>query len=190
LLAALVTGSLAGLAVLTLATLRGWPSGYALIAAAGAALVSWLFGSARFAALVEYAIAPDKPKPAPFRDTGPQTVNLHIHKTEDDGNVIEGEFLDYLPVSGEGLARLAELVVSGASLTTSAITAGGLPRATWENLRDRLVSAGLLAWRGGARAHGCVVTGRGLVVFRRLAGSPGYTPPTPHRAERIDFSKY
>src|SRR3972149_8336418 len=137
LLVALVTGSFAGFVVLAMATLRGWPVAYALVTAAGAALASWLFGSARFAALVESAIAPDRPKPAPFRDPGPQTGNLHIHKRDDDDNIIDGEFVDNLPLSAEGLQRLAELVVSGASLTTSAITACGVSPPTLGKLHHR-----------------------------------------------------
>jgi len=166
--AALVTGALCGLLVLALCFWRGWPSIWAAIGGAGAALLSWLGWSARFADLVEYRLAPPRPRPVPIREAEPQTINLHIHR-EDEGGYTEGAFLDRLPVSENSLADLANLVVSGQSLTTSAMTASGLDRPTWEALRDRFISAGLLAWRSGSRVHGCEVTSRGLVIFRRLA---------------------
>jgi hypothetical protein len=174
---ALVTGCLVGLVVLTLAAWRGWPSVYGFIAAAGSALVSWLAWSARFAELVEYRMAPSKPKAALRHDGGPQTVNLHIH--DDTNGYPSGSFLDRLPVSDAGLADLADLIISGRSLTTSAMTrpGGPLDRPTWEALRDRLVSAGLLAWRGVNRQFGVEVTHRGMIVFSRLAEPKRPTHP-------------
>ena len=176
--AAIVTGCLFGLLVCALGAWRGWPALYGFIAAAAAAFITWLGWSARVASLVEYTIVPDKPKATPTQDTGPQTINLHVHREDESGNVIEGAFVDSLPISGEGLARLAELVISGQSLTTSAMTATGISRAAWESLRDRFIRAGLLEWRGGTRVHGVECTVRGLTIFRRLADSRP-SPPTP-----------
>jgi len=176
--AALVTGAFCGLFAFALCAWQAWPASWAAIASAGSALLSWLAWSARFAQILEYQLAPGLPKiQATPTQADPQTVNLHIH-SEDAGGYIEGAFLDQLPVSESSLATLANLVVSGQSLTTSAMTNSGLDRPTWEALRDRFISAGLLAWRSGNRLHGCEVTGRGLVIFRRLAA------PTPHRDER------
>lgn len=177
--AALVTGVLFGLLVLALAAWLDWPVIWAAIAGAGAGLLAWLGWSARMAAILEYQLAPGLPKTqaALTQDAGPKTINLHIHR-EDEGGVIEGAFLDRLPVSNAGLANLANLVISGQSLTTSAMTASGLDRPTWEALRDRFISAGLLAWRSGNRQFGVEITHRGMIVFRQLAA------PTPHRDER------
>jgi len=175
--AALVTGALVFVLVCALAAWRGWPVVYAPITAAAAALVSWLVWSARFANLVEYRLAPNRPKAVP--DITPGTVNLHIHRVDDTGNVIEGAFVDDLPISGDRLSRLAALVVNGASLTTSGMMAGGLTRSQWENVRDRLLKAGLLEWRG-SRSHGCEPTERGMRVFSKLADIPRATTPTPH----------
>jgi hypothetical protein len=175
--AALVTGSLVGLVMLTLAAWQRWPSVYAYIAAAGSALVSWLAWSARFVELVEYRLAPSRPKAALSQDPGAQTVNLHIH--DDTDGYPSGSFLDRLPVSDAGLTDLANLIISGRSLTTSAMTrpGGPLDRPTWEALRDRLVNAGLLAWRSGIRQYGVEVTHRGMIVFSRLAEPKRPTHP-------------
>lgn len=175
--AAVITGALAGLLLLALCVWQNWPVIWVAIGAAALALLSWYGWSARFAQILEYQLAPGLPKaqPAPSQAKA-QTVNLHIHQ-EDEGGYLEGAFLDRLPVSDAGLAALANLVISGQSLTTSQITASGLlDRPTWEVLRDRFISAGLLAWRSGSRAHGCEVTGRGMTIFRRLADP---TPPAP-----------
>lgn len=176
--AVVITGALTGFLLLALCAWQSWPAIWAAIAGAAAALLSWYGWSARFAQILEYQLAPGLPKsqPVPIQAKA-QTVNLHIHR-EDEGGYLEGAFLDRLPVSDAGLASLANLVVSGQSLTTSQITASGLlDRPTWEALRDRFISAGLLAWRAGSRAHGCEVTNRGLVIFRRLADPTRPAPP-------------
>jgi hypothetical protein len=173
-LAALVTGCFVYVLALALASVCGWPVGYAWIAGAGAALFSWLVWSSRAADILEHLTGSQRRKPP--QDTSPKEINLRIH--EERGEYLEGTFLDSLPVSDNGLATLADLVVSGQSLTTSAMTGSGLDRRTWEALRDRFISAGLLTWRSGSRVHGCEVTSRGMVVFKRLAS------PTPHRDDR------
>jgi len=186
-LAGLVTGAFVASFALALCAWFGKPAAWAAIAGAGAGLLAWLGWSARMAAILEYRLAPGQPRiQATPTQADPQTVNLHIH-SEDAGGYIEGAFVDGLPISSAGLATLANLVVSGQSLTTSAMTNSGLDRPTWEALRDRFINAGLLAWRSGNRLHGCEVTGRGLVIFRRLATPPRDTPPLlPHRNGRID----
>jgi hypothetical protein len=178
--AALITGALAGCLCLALGALASWPLAWSAIVAAGSALASWFGWSARFARIVEYRLAPGLPQlpPAPMMD--PRTLNLHIHR-EDEAGIVEGAFLDRLPVNEQGLAALAGLVLSGGSLTTSQITAGGLmTRSAWEALRDRFVSAGLLQWRGGNRQFGVELTARGWSVFRRLA------VPYPYQPARIE----
>ena len=166
-LAALVTGCFVLLLALALARVCGWPVSYAYIAAAGAALFSWLAWSARVADILEHLTGAARKPP---QDTSPKnaTVNLRIH--EERGEYLEGTFLNRLPGGENVLTALANLVISGRSLTTSQVCASGLlGRADWEELRDRFVFAGLLKWRGGNRAHGCEVTPRGLAVFRRMA---------------------
>jgi len=175
-LAALVTGALSGALVLALAAWRGWAPVYALVAGSLAALLSWLVWSARFAALLEYQIAPDRQLDQSTQKDSP-TVNLRIHR-EDEGGYLEGTFLDRLPVGDRALSNLARQVVAGQSLTTTAMTGSGLSRTQWEVLRDRFVSAGLLSWRSGNRAHGCEVTARGMLIFRRLADPESPTPPS------------
>jgi hypothetical protein len=179
--AALITGAFCLLLVLTLGAWFDWPAAWAGIAGAGAAFLTWCGWSARMAHVLEYRLAPDLPKTqAAPGQAAPRTINLHIH-SEDENGYPEGAFLDRLPISDSRLAELATLAISGRSLTTSQITAGGvLDRPTWEVLRDRFISAGLLAWRSGSRTHGCEVTGRGLVVFRRLAAA---RRPTPYHKE-------
>jgi len=178
---AMATGGLCGLLLLALAAWRGWPVAWAAIGSAAAALLSWLAWSARFASALEYKIAPGLPKihTALTHEAGAQTVNLHIHKLDPDG-YNEGVFLDRLPVSASSLAALANRAITGQSLTTAAMSEI-LDRPSWEALRDRFISAGLLTWRAGSRAHGCEVTARGVTIFRRLAA-----PTTPHRGERDD----
>lgn len=172
--ASIATGLFSGLLVLTLAVWRGWPVVYAFIVAAALAFISWLSWSSRFAYLIEYKLARDLHQVQAQQTAIPPTVNLHINR-EDEGGYIEGAFLDRLPVGADTLATLADQVISGQPLTTSSMISNGLDRRTWEILRDRFVSAGLLAWRGGSRFHGCYVTGKGLAVFRRMASRP--TPP-------------
>jgi hypothetical protein len=133
------------------------------------------------AAILEYRLAPGLPKAQALGSLadGPQTVNVHIHR-EDEGGYIEGAFLDRLPVSESSLANLANLVISGQSLTTARMVGSGISRTNWEILRDRLVSSGLLSWRGGGREHGVEPTNRGMRVFEKLADT---TTPTPHPRE-------
>jgi hypothetical protein len=176
--AALITGILVAVLALSLGTWLSWPPIWAGIAGAGAALMAWLAWSARFANILQHQLAPDLEEaavvaPGPM---GPQTITLRIDQ-ENEGGYVEGAFLDRLPVSDIELARLAERVVAGGSLTTSAMAGPGrsMDRPTWEILRDRFITAGLLRWRGATRAHGCEVTLRGMKVFQRLAS------PTPSR---------
>ncbi len=175
--AALVTGALVGLLVLALAAWLRWPAAWAGIAGAGAALLSWFAWSGRMVAILEHRIAPGLASAARMT-ANPQTVDLRIH--EERGAYLEGTFLDRLPVNEQTLAALAGMVLAGGSLTTSQITASGLlSRPTWEALRDRFISAGLLSWRSGNRQYGVIITPRGWAVFRRLAdpGSPPTHPP-------------
>jgi len=170
LLAALATGFLGGLLVLVLAAWRGWPWVYGYIAGVGITFISWLGWSKRFAELIEYTLAPDLHQDKISTDQAPQTINLRIH--ENKGEYQDGTFLDRLPVRDDELASLANHVISGQSLTTSAVTGMGFDRRTWESLRDRFISAGLLSWRGGTRVHGCEVTSKGLAVFRQMVDRP------------------
>jgi len=170
-LAAGVTGGFVLLLALALARVCGWPTSYAYIAAAGAALFSWLAWSSRAADILEHLTGAARKPPTTPKNA---TVDLRIH--EERGEYLVGTFLDRLPVSDDGLAALAGMVLSGQSLTTSVMTAGGLSRANWELLRDRFISAGLMQWRGGNRNFGVEITGRGMRVFSRLA-SPMPCPP-------------
>jgi hypothetical protein len=173
--AASITGVFVLALALALAAWRGWPSVYAFIAAGAAALLSWLIWYARFAEVVAHRIAPDlhPAQPQPPQDMTPKEINLRIH--EERGEFLQGTFLDRLPVGADTLAALATQAISGQSLTTSAVTAGGISRANWELLRDRFINAGLLQWRGGNRQYGVETTPRGRVVFSRLAN---HTPPS------------
>jgi hypothetical protein len=176
-LAAVLTGGLVLLLGLALASVTGWPVSYALIAAAAAALFAWIVWSSRAAEILEHLSGADQRKPTrPAKDKAPKEINLRIH-AETPGGFLEGVFLDRLPICEANLVELAHLVVNGQSLTTSAMTGSGISRATWEILRDRLLSAGLLAWRPGSRSQGCQVTSRGMAVFRRMAAHT--PPPTP-----------
>lgn len=173
-LAALVTGTFVLLLALALARVVRWPVSYALIAGAASTLFSWLVWSSRAANILEHMHIPERRKP-PTQDLTPKhaTVDLRIH-AERPGGYLEGTFLDRLPVAESALVELARRALEGQSLTTSQMTAGGLSRADWETLRDRLIGAGLLSWRFGSRAHGCQTTSKGRAVFSRMA-SP--TPP-------------
>lgn len=166
LLAAVITGALVLALALAVAAWQRWPGMYALIGAAGAALLSWFAWAGRMAQILEYRLAPGLPKPTQAKE---QTLNLRIHEAQ------SGVFLD-LPVNEQALAALAGMVLSGQSLTTSQVCASGfLTRASWEGLRDRFVSAGLLSWRGGARQWGVEITPRGWAIFKRLA-DPTHPP--------------
>lgn len=175
-LAAVTTGGFVWLLALALARVCGWPAEYALIAGAGAALLSWLAWSSRAADILERLTGADRRKP---QQTRPKEINLRIH--EEKGDYLEGTFLNRLPVGAETLFDLANQVINGQSLTTSAMTGNGIDRATWETLRDRLIASGLLAWRGGNRSQGVEVTARGMAVFRRMAAPTSPSTPPPAR---------
>jgi hypothetical protein len=151
--------------------LTRWPWQAAAILALVVLLGSWLSRVMWWSRLTARALTGEAEafEPAELQPE-PQTINLHISQ-ETEGGYLEGAFLDRLPVDDDTLAELASDVINGRSLTTASITrpGGPLDRASWELLRDRFISAGLLAWRSGSRAHGCEVTSKGLAVFKRLA---------------------
>ena len=185
-LAAAVTGVFVLLLALALARVCGWPNAYAFIAAAGAALFSWLAWSSRAADIIERvnAPAPRKPLPPPHDPTPKNaTVNLRIHEGDE---FLSGQFLD-IPVSQSVLAALAGHALRGDTLSTSAITGYGISRRTWEATRDKFVRAGLLTWRDGNRQAGVVVTSRGQRVFERLATPYSHHSPTDRSASESDL---
>ena len=169
-----VTGLLCGGLAWMLCALIGWPVMLAAILGGGATLTQWLLHVARYqltAARKTGELETITSYTLPAASEPPATIDLHLTQ-EDTGGYMSGEFLDRLPVSDTDLATLAALALSGRSLTTAAMSkpAGPFERAAWEVLRDRFIQAELLAWRGNNRKNGLEMTGKGKVVFGRLAG--------------------
>jgi hypothetical protein len=177
----LATGLLFTVAAAGVSLSFHWPVSWAFVGGGVVAFITWMNLIARMLKVIEYVLKQDlngdgvigTPLPQ-FPQLPPPTTRVELIKTDQDHNVVEGEYLD-LPATPEQLGLLAE----GNSLTVNGWSGPGKPftRSQFETLRDELLHRGLAApLSDKSKKSGFALT----VVGKHILTKVSKTTPPPH----------
>lgn len=165
---AIISGLFAGIAALANAMIFSWstPWGWAAGACAVVGAGTWVAMIRWWQRLIEHT--------AGIVDAGvhavPEDQPTRIEIIRDDGNYIDGQFVD-LDIDRDRMIQLGRMLINGSSFS-HALAGPGRPllRSEYEILRDQWLKAGLVRWRNDhSHNQGLVVTGKGKAVARGYA---------------------